>query len=114
MAADVAWHRHRGPLLPAWGPNERFAAPFFGLTMPCGHEFSGYISWYLWHLLDPVRFGRSIRVSIEHGHANRRSDDYASTAYWFQLEPHRSFSILPVGERLPRVDYPEREPPITS
>jgi hypothetical protein len=53
----------------------------------------------------PVRFRRSIRVTIEHGHANRRSDDYASTAYWYQAEPHLAFPALPaVDARLPRSD----------
>ncbi len=95
----------------AWGPNEKFASPFFGLTKPGEHNFTGFISWYRWHLPDPVRFTRSIRVSIEHGHANRRSDDFSSTAYWYQLEPHASFSILPVEQRLPRADFPPVEPP---
>jgi hypothetical protein len=65
------------------------------------------MSWYRFHLLDPVRFQRSIRVSIEHGHANRRSDDYSSTAYWYQEEPHQPFGLLPVEQRLPRSDFPE-------
>jgi hypothetical protein len=95
----------------AWGPQQPFASPFFGLTLPGGHLFTGRISWYRWHLADPARFARSIRVSIEHGHANRRSDDYSSTAYWYQLEPHRPFGILPVLQRLPRADYPELKPP---
>lgn len=91
----------------AWGPHEKFTSPFFGLVKPGGQNYSGYISWYRWHLPDPVRFTRSITVTIEHGHANRRSDDYSSTAYWYQLEPHKPFGILPVEERLPRKDYPE-------
>jgi len=95
----------------AWGPSEAFASPFFGLTKPGGHDYSGHISWYRWHLADPVRFARSIRVSIEHGHSNRRSDDYSSTAYWYQLEPHKPFGLLPMEERLPRADFPELKPP---
>lgn len=95
----------------AWGPNEKYSSPFFGLTMPGEHNFSGFISWYRWHLLDPVRFTRSIRVSIEHGHANRRSDDYSSTAYWYQHEPHKPFGILDVYQRLPRADWLPLEPP---
>lgn len=90
----------------AWGTDEKFYSPFFGLTMPGAHNFTGPISWYRWHLLDPVRFTRSIRVSIEHGHANRRSDDFSSTTYWYQHEPHKPFGILPVLQRLPRADYP--------
>ncbi|MCZ7547227.1 MAG: DUF2961 domain-containing protein [Anaerolineae bacterium] len=95
----------------AWAPDEKFVSPFFGLTKPGGYYFSGFISWYRWHLLDPVRFSRSIRVSIEHGHANRRSDDFSSTAYWYQLEPHKPFGILPVEARIPRADFPELDPP---
>jgi hypothetical protein len=54
-----------------------------------------------------VRFRRSIRVTIEHGHANHRSDDYSSTAYWYQSEPHAPFPpLVPVQERLPRPDEP--------
>jgi hypothetical protein len=91
----------------AWGPDEKFYSPFFGLTKPGGKDFSGKISWFRWHLLDPARFSRSIRVSIEHGHANRRSDDFSSTAYWYQTEPHKEFSILRVEDRIPRADFPE-------
>ena len=53
--------------------------------------------------MDPVYFTKSIKVTIEHGHANRRSDDYSSTAYWYQTEPHKPFKPLPdVNDRLPR------------
>lgn len=95
----------------AWGPEEKFSSPFFGLTMPGAYNWSGFISWYRWHLADPVRFSKSIRVSIEHGHANRRSDDFSSTAYWYQLEPHKPFGLLPMLQRLPRADHPPLEPP---
>ena len=47
-------------------------------------------------------FEKSIKVTIEHGHANHRSDDWSSTAYWYQTEPHKPFpEILPVEKRLP-------------
>ncbi|MCL4561074.1 MAG: DUF2961 domain-containing protein [Chloroflexi bacterium] len=84
-----------------WGFQEPFSSPFFGVTMT-GRDESGKISAYHFHILDPIRFQKSIRVTIEHGHANRRSDDYSSTAYWYQLEPHQPFDILPVEDRLPR------------
>ena len=49
------------------------------------------------------RFRKSIRVSIEHGEANALSNDYSSTAFWYQHEPHRPFPTLPpVAERMPR------------
>ncbi|MFX1340682.1 MAG: DUF2961 domain-containing protein, partial [Promethearchaeota archaeon] len=48
-------------------------------------------------------FHKNIKVKIEHGHANQRSDDWSSTAYWYQTEPHKMFKpLLPVNDRLPR------------
>lgn len=57
---------------------------------------------YRFHIPDPIPFKKSIRVTIEHGHANNRSDLYSSVAYWYQSEPHRPFLPIPdVEERLP-------------
>jgi len=87
----------------AWCPQEAFTAPYFGVTMPGGPNWAGQISLYRYHIEDPIHFERSIRVTIEHGHANRRCDDYASTAYWYQAEPHKPFPPLPAAaQRLPR------------
>ncbi len=59
---------------------------------------------YRWHLESPISFRKSIRVTIEHGHANHRSDNFYSTAYWYQTEPHAAFPRLPKPEeRIPRV-----------
>ena len=44
-----------------------------------------------------MRFRRSIRVTIEHGHANQRSDDVSSTAYWYQAEPHGAAAAAAAG-----------------
>jgi hypothetical protein len=83
----------------AWGM-QNVAFPMNGSII---HEsmVPGYPVSYRFHLVDPVRFERSIRVTIEHGHANHLSDDWASTAYWYQTLPSRPFSILPVQGRLP-------------
>lgn len=87
----------------AWGPRTAFATPSYGLVLPGGPNWSGQISMYRFHLEDPIRFTRSIKVTIEHGHANRRSDDYASTSYWYQVEPHAPFPVLPsAADRMPR------------
>jgi hypothetical protein len=57
---------------------------------------------YRFHIPDPIPFKKSLRVTIEHGHANGRSDFYSSVAYWYQIEPHRPFpGMPPVKERLP-------------
>jgi len=57
---------------------------------------------YRHHIPDPIPFRESLRVTIEHGHANDRSDYFSSVAYWYQTEPHALFPELPpVEERLP-------------
>lgn len=60
---------------------------------------------YRFHIEDPIRFKKSIKVTIEHGHANTQSNDYSSVAYWYQTEPHKPWAPMPkVKERLPRPD----------
>jgi hypothetical protein len=87
----------------AWCPAEEYNAPYHGIVLPGGQNWSGRISLYRYHIEDPVRFQRSIKVTIEHGHDNHRSDDWSSTAYWYQTEPHAPVPPLPpVADRLPR------------
>jgi len=90
----------------AYGPHEEFCSPYQGLTVNSGDAewpWRGKNSLYRFHIEDPVYFEKSIRVAIEHGHANSLSNDYSSTAYWYQTEPHLPFPrLLPVELRLPR------------
>jgi hypothetical protein len=90
----------------AWSPQREFCAPYHGLPLTSGMPewpWAGKHSMYRFHIEDPVHFRESIRVTIEHGHANHLSHDYSSTAYWYQTEPHAPFPSLPhVAERLPR------------
>ena len=59
---------------------------------------------YRWHADNPIAFERSLIHSIEHGHANDRSDCFYSTAYWFQTAPASAFPALPpVAQRVPDV-----------
>ena len=68
----------------------------------------GYQTSYVFHLTNPVRFEREIKVTIEHGHGNHLANEMASVAYWYQKEPHRAFSILPVQKRQPVARLRER------
>lgn len=86
----------------AWCPSETYSSPYHGITLPGGHNWSGQISLYRFHIEDPVAFEQSIRVTLEHGHANRRSDDLSSVAYWYQAEPHLPFHLEPTEGRVPR------------
>lgn len=68
------------------------------------HHNLGKVCVYRLHMLDPIPFETNIRVSIEHGHANNRSDDYCSVAYWYQSEPHKIFAPMePAKNRLPNI-----------
>jgi hypothetical protein len=61
-------------------------------------------SVYRFHLDSPITFTKSLKATIEHGHANHRSDDFFSVAYWYQTEPHGEFPQLPsLKERLPKL-----------
>ncbi|MHA2008178.1 MAG: glycoside hydrolase family 172 protein [Promethearchaeota archaeon] len=87
----------------AWSPDQYYCSPYFGIPLPGGKNWSGKISYYRYHIEDPIYFHKNIKVKIEHGHANQRSDDFSSTAYWYQAEPHKKFKqLLHVEERLPR------------
>ncbi len=94
----------------AWCPTQYYCSPYFGIPLPGGKNWSGKISYYRYHIEDPIYFHKNIKIKIEHGHANQRSDDWSSTAYWYQIEPHKPFKpILPVNERLPREEPKEKQ-----
>jgi hypothetical protein len=77
-------------------------------------RIGGRYCLYRWHTESPITFEKSIRVTIEHGHANHRSDNFYSTAYWYQTEPHAAFPTLPApADRIPRV-YREGGPGAAS
>lgn len=86
----------------AWGMRED-ENPFYGCPLQePDFQTGSKATVYRFHIPDPLPFKKSIRVTIEHGHANNRSDYFSSVAYWYQSEPHRPFPPLPpVKERLP-------------
>ena len=96
----------------AWGMQKN-AFPFYG-TIIHKADTGGYQTCYRFHITDPIRFKKKIRVSMEHGHANHLSDDWSSTAYWYQQLPSKPVSIQPVEERIPfvpRLPHIERTTP---
>lgn len=96
----------------AWGMQRNYF-PFYGTIVHEGDNAEGMHVAYRFHITDPVRFEKSIRVTIEHGHANHLADDWSSTAYWYQTLPTaKALSIVPVEDRLPLVAaLPERQLP---
>lgn len=84
-------------------PTAEYAGPYTGFHLIGNLDYTGKVSMYRFYVHDPVRFHKSIRMTIEHGHANNFANDYSSTALWYQDEPHASFAALPTAaERRPR------------
>src|SRR5208337_3325268 len=81
-----------------------FSYGLFGAPVK-GAELAGSrSSVYRFHLDSPIPFTKSIKATIEHGHANHRSDSFFSVAYWYQTEPHATFPALPpIEQRIPRL-----------
>jgi hypothetical protein len=97
----------------AWGfgdPSQTFTALYSGYPF-YGHE-AGQIprhSLYRWHVMDPIRFRKDLRVTIQalgwwpNGKFQPLTDDISSVAYWYQTEPHQPFPPMPGrSARFPR------------
>ncbi len=81
-----------------------FAYGLFGAPVVGQEVAGGRSSVYRFHLDSPIPFTKSLRATIEHGHANHRSDNFFSVAYWYQGEPHAAFPALPsLEQRIPRI-----------
>ena len=92
--------------LGAWGFDRPFSYAQSGAPVKGAEVAGSRTSVYRFHLDSPITFKKSLRATIEHGHANHRSDNFFSVAYWYQTEPHAAFPTLPTLEqRLPRI-YP--------
>jgi len=97
----------------AWGfddPSRPFSTAFLG--MPLCRRVAPEVpkhGLYRWHVLDPIRFERDIRVTIQalgwwpDGSYQPLQDDVASVGYWYQAEPHAPFPAMLTPElRWPR------------
>jgi hypothetical protein len=82
-----------------------FNTPYAGLPQvlrPDGvYQSQTRFGLYRWHIADPVRFRRNLRVTIQAlgWRSGRRylplQDDIASVAYWYQALPTAPFPALP-------------------
>lgn len=85
----------------AWGMgkyiNDHHGCPLY--TEPDDFFPHRLISMYRFHQKDPVYFRRSFKATIQQIGWNKglfeRSDDWCSTAYWYQLHPVRQMPPLP-------------------
>jgi hypothetical protein len=83
-----------------------FAYGLFGAPIVGAELQGGRWSVYRFHLDSPVPFTKSMRATIEHGHANDRGDNFYSVAYWYQSEPHGAFPALPAAEMRTPLVFP--------
>ena len=87
-----------------------FSGPYTGLPQVIrgdGHyEIAQRFGLYRWHIMDPIRFEKDLKVTIQDlgWHQDGRymplQDDIASTAFWYQIEPHNPFPKLPAKDQL--------------
>ena len=85
-------------------PDVEYWGPYTGFYLIENYkaDFGGKNQMYRFYVNDPVRFQKSIRVTVEHGHANNYENDYTSTAFWYQKNPHKAFPpMLKTADRLP-------------
>ncbi len=61
----------------------------------------GYQTSYVFHLENPVRFRRDVKVTIEAGHGNHLANEVSSVAYWYAERPSAARAVPPVARRLP-------------
>lgn len=64
-------------------------------------DTGGYQTSYVFHLENPVRFTKDVKVTIEHGHANHVCNEVSSVAYWYAAEPARAITPPPAAKRAP-------------
>lgn len=72
-----------------------------------GHyQVSQRFGMYRWHLTDPIRFEKDLKVTIQAlgwrdgGRYLPLQDDIASVVFWYQTEPHVAFPKLPSKDEL--------------
>ena len=91
--------------LPSEYHYQEFTTPYSGLAQvirPDGHYDSQQrFGLYRWHIMDPIRFEKDIKVTIQALGWRSGSrylplqDDISSVAFWYQTEPHAPFPELP-------------------
>jgi hypothetical protein len=89
---------------------QEFTTPYAGLHQvlrPDGvYRSQQRFGLYRWHITDPVRFQRDLRVTIQalgwrsYGRYLPLQDDIASVAYWYQRLPTTPFPELPDRDAL--------------
>lgn len=94
----------------SWSPDQKFDNPSFGLARVPGTDnndpkfgWMGRTHLYRFHHLDPIRFQKSLKFTIEHGHDNCLSLELATVAYTYQTLITTPLNPLPdLKSRIPQ------------
>ncbi|MCP4645713.1 MAG: DUF2961 domain-containing protein [bacterium] len=62
---------------------------------------NGYQTSYVHHIENPVRFRKTLKATIEHGHGNHLCNEMSSVAYWYATKPTKVARVPAVTKRLP-------------
>jgi hypothetical protein len=94
----------------ATGQYQEFSTPYAGMPQvlrPDGvYRSQMRFGLYRWHITDPIRFRKDIRVTIQAlgwrsgGRYLPLQDDISSVAFWYQTLPSRRFTTLPDKDSL--------------
>lgn len=81
-----------------------FDYQLYGNPMNGGDNRGAEWMVYRFHVDSPIPFNEYFKFTMEHGHANHRSDNWYTTAYWYQTGSHKLRKPLPpVAERIPEM-----------
>lgn len=80
----------------AWGFRETFCYPYYGVPLlEKSSDRWSQTTAYRFHIPSPIRFKKSIRVTMEHHWGGKATYDYSCVAYWYQRKPNTVREPLP-------------------
>ncbi|HEY4785073.1 MAG TPA: glycoside hydrolase family 172 protein [Bacteroidales bacterium] len=82
----------------SWCPKTIYLHPFYGYPRVAAYE-TGWLyrtHMYRFHITDPIYFSKSLKATIEHGHANCLTLDLSSVAYWYTKE---AMGVPPIPDK---------------
>jgi hypothetical protein len=91
---------------PKSGGYQQFNTAYAGMPQVIADEKQPRFGLYRWHIMDPIRFERDLKVTIQAlgwqdgGRYLPLKDDLSSVAFWYQTEPHVPFPKLPDKDAL--------------
>ena len=87
-----------------------FCTPYSGLHQVIrgdGHyNVMQRFGMYRWHIMDPVRFEKDLKITIQDlgwrqgSRYLAQKSDIASVCFWYQAEPHAKFPVIPGWQEL--------------